>query len=52
VTGRNEKLEKNPELVNKEPFGEGWLVRVKLADPAQVQGLMDGAAYRKFMASV
>ncbi len=35
VSGRNEKLEKAPELVNKDPFGEGWLVKVKLGNPAR-----------------
>jgi glycine cleavage system H protein len=49
VSGRNEKLEKLPELVNKDPYGEGWLVRVKLGSPAEVDGLMDAAAYRTFL---
>jgi glycine cleavage system H protein len=52
VTARNENLEKSPELVNTDPFGEGWLLRVKLAAPAEVEGLMNGAAYRKLLASV
>lgn len=52
VTGRNEKLDKNPELVNKDPFGEGWLLRVKLSKPAEAEGLMDPGAYRKFMETV
>jgi len=52
VTARNEKLEKNPELLNKDPFGDGWLLRLKLAKPAEVDGLMDGGAYRKHMESV
>lgn len=50
VTARNEKLEKAPELVNKDPFGEGWLVKVKLGDPKELDSLMDAAAYRKLMA--
>jgi glycine cleavage system H protein len=49
VTARNEKLEKSPELVNKDPFGDGWLLRVKLGAPAEVAGLMDAAAYRKLL---
>ena len=49
VSARNEKLEKAPELVNKDPFGEGWLVKVKLADPKELDSLMDAAAYRAFL---
>lgn len=46
VSGRNGKLEKTPELVNQDPFGEGWLVRVKLSDAKELDSLMDAAAYR------
>ena len=49
VTARNEKLEKSPELVNKDPFGEGWLVRVRLSNAKELDSLMDLAAYRKFV---
>lgn len=42
----NEELNDNPAAVNKDPYGDGWMVRVKLADPAQVEGLMDAAAYK------
>ena len=49
VTARNPKLEKNPELLNKDPFGEGWLLRVKLGNPAEVEALMDSGSYRKYM---
>jgi len=52
VTAKNARLEKEPELVNKDPFGEGWLVRVKLSDAKELDGLMDEAAYRKFVASL
>ena len=52
VTAKNARLEKEPELVNKDPFGEGWLVRVKLADAKELDALMDEAAYRKFVASL
>jgi glycine cleavage system H protein len=52
VTARNEALVKTPELVNKDPFGAGWLVKVKLADPGQVAALMDPAAYRKLLETV
>jgi glycine cleavage system H protein len=49
VSGRNEKLEKNPELVNQDPFGEGWLVKVKLSDAGEPESLMDAAAYRAYV---
>ena len=43
----NEKLESEPELVNNDPYGEGWMVKIKLDDPAQVNELLDLAAYEK-----
>ena len=49
VVSRNETLVKSPELVNKDPFGEGWLVRVRLSNTAELDSLMDPAAYRKFL---
>ncbi len=42
----NEALNDNPAAVNKDPYGEGWIVKVKLSDPAQVDGLLDAAAYQ------
>jgi len=41
----NTSLEESPELVNTDPYGKGWMVAVTPADPAQVQALMDKAAY-------
>lgn len=52
VSGRNEKLAKQPELLNTDPFGEGWLVRVKLSDPKELDSLMDAAAYRAYVAGL
>lgn len=52
VVGRNAALEKKPELVNTDSFGEGWLVRVKLAAPAEVDSLMDAAAYTSYCATL
>ena len=43
----NEKLESEPELVNNDPYGEGWMVKIKLNDPAQVNDLLGLAAYEK-----
>ena len=42
----NEALEENPELVNKDPYGEGWLIKVKPADVKAVEDLLDAEAYK------
>jgi glycine cleavage system H protein len=41
----NEALRDSPELLNSDPFGDGWIVRVSLADAAELEALMDAAAY-------
>jgi glycine cleavage system H protein len=41
----NESLRDQPELVNNDPFGEGWIAKVQLSDPGELDGLMDAAAY-------
>ena len=43
----NTAIEDQPELVNKKPYGDGWLIKLKLADPPQVEGLMSADDYRK-----
>lgn len=45
VVAVNEALAEKPETINDDPYGEGWLVRVKLSDPAETQSLMDAEAY-------
>ena len=45
VTARNDELDGRPELINSDPYGEGWIVEIEAADPAQVDGLLDPAAY-------
>jgi glycine cleavage system H protein len=47
----NEALSDNPERINEEPYGDGWLVRVKLSEPSEADQLMDAAAYRELLAS-
>ena len=42
----NEALRERPELLNSDPFGEGWIARVELAQPDEVEQLMDAEAYR------
>ena len=41
----NPLLEKQPELVNSDPYGDGWMIKISVADAASVEGLMDSAAY-------
>lgn len=41
----NEKIESEPELVNNDPYGEGWMIKVKLSDAGQLDSLLDAAAY-------
>lgn len=41
----NAALEEHPELVNNDPYGEGWMIRVRISDPAEMDSLMDAAAY-------
>ena len=49
VTEVNSALATTPELVNSDPHGAGWLIKVKLANPAEVSNLMDAAAYQAFI---
>ena len=46
----NSALEDEPELVNKSPYEEGWLVRINPADPAEFDELMDADSYGQFLA--
>ena len=49
ITEINPKLNANPELVNNDPYGEGWMVKMKVANPSDVDGLMDAAAYQSLV---
>ena len=49
VVDRNAQLEDRSELVNEQPYGEGWLIVVEMTEPDQLEGLMDAAAYRAFV---
>ncbi|MEA2611667.1 MAG: glycine cleavage system protein [Chloroflexota bacterium] len=51
VTETNGELAGNPELVNSDPYGAGWMLRVRLADPSQVDGMLDAAAYDALIAA-
>ncbi|HHJ52540.1 MAG TPA: glycine cleavage system protein GcvH [Caldithrix abyssi] len=45
----NSLLEDAPETVNKDPYGDGWMVKIKMSDPAEFDGLMDAEAYEKLI---
>jgi len=47
----NAALQDKPETINQDPFGAGWLFRMRVEDPAQAKGLLDAAAYQKLIAS-
>jgi glycine cleavage system H protein len=49
VTEANEALSDNPEPINSDAYGEGWMVKVKLSDPSEAESLMDADAYRKMV---
>lgn len=45
----NPALEEQPELVNKDPYGEGWIIKIKMSDPAELESLMDAEAYKQII---
>ena len=45
----NAALAKSPETINKDPYGDGWLMKIKLADPKELASLMTAADYRKYI---
>lgn len=49
VVEGNAALADNPALVNSDPFGDGWFFKIRIADPAELDGLMDEAAYAEFV---
>jgi len=49
VTEVNEAAKESPEKINEDPYGDGWLVKVKLSDPSEVDQLMDAAAYKQML---
>jgi len=42
----NEKLDDEPELINKDPYGEGWIIKMKVTDPSELDELLDAAGYK------
>lgn len=49
VTEVNPQLNDKPELVNKDPYGEGWMVKILVENPAEVNDLLDAAAYKQLI---
>lgn len=45
----NEQLEEEPELVNDDPYGKGWMIRIKLKDPGQLKNLISAGEYQKII---
>ena len=50
IVAVNTDLEDNPELVNEDPYGKGWLVKIKMDDPSQLDGLMSADEYAEMVA--
>jgi len=51
VTETNLKLEQNPELINEDPYGMGWIAKLRMDDPAELGKLMEAAEYEAFIAA-
>jgi glycine cleavage system H protein len=51
IVAVNEDLGDSPERINEDPYGEGWLVRVRLAEPSEVDSLLDASSYEQLLES-
>jgi glycine cleavage system H protein len=49
VIGFNDLLAEKPEKVNQDPYGEGWIIKIKLSNPSQVKELLDAAQYKELV---
>lgn len=52
VIAVNQAVIDTPEVVNRDPYGAGWLIRVRLSNPSEIDALMDAAAYREYLAGL
>lgn len=50
IIEKNESLDDSPETINKDAYGDGWMVKIKIADMAEVEDLMDAAVYKDLIA--
>ncbi len=46
ITDVNPKLEDTPDIVNKDPYGDGWIIKIKISDPSQLDGLLTAEDYK------
>jgi len=51
ITEVNEQAKDKPELINTDPYGEGWMVKVELSDPSEAAALLDAESYKKLLDS-
>ncbi len=49
IVAFNESLEEEPEKVNSDPYGDGWMIQIKMSEPAQVDGLLSDAEYKELV---
>ena len=49
ITELNEGLEDNPELINDDPYGEGWMIKIKISDPSQIEELLSANDYKEII---
>ncbi len=49
IIEQNEAIEGDPEIVNQDPYGEGWMIKIEVSDPAELENLMDSAAYQAIL---
>jgi glycine cleavage system H protein len=52
VIAVNKELESEPSLINEDAMGKGWIAKIKLTEPAELNGLMDEAAYQDFLKTI
>ena len=48
VTAVNEKINTSPEMISKSPYGEGWMVKLEMSSPGELNGLMNNLDYQKY----
>ena len=51
VLGINDKINDSPDLINNDPYGEGWLIEMEISDEGEVKGLLDAAGYEKLVSA-
>jgi len=49
VTERNDELDKHPEVINADPYGQGWLLVIEMSDPSEAEQLLDASDYSKLV---